>query len=258
MMKRLLLAVAFAAGTVSAAQPTGETSAPTEGIEPAAAAALDRMGAALQNLKEFNVHADITTEDVLTSGQKIQLSGSMDLITSRPNRMRAILKLGQAERLLFYDGASLTLYTPEKGYFASFAAPATIRETIDAAFSQHGIEIPLADLFSWSENPSLAGRVKSAFRVGVEPIKGQMCEHYAVRQELVDWQIWIRQGDDALPCKLVITSKLDPAMPQHSATYSWMPAVPSDSDAYTFKPAAGTTEIRFVNANETAAATGNK
>ena len=48
-----------------------------------------------------------------------------------------------------------------------------------------------------------------------------MCEHYAMRQQGLDWQVWIRKGQDALPCKLVLTKMSDPAMPQFSAVYSW-------------------------------------
>src|SRR5262245_43566874 len=46
--------------------------------EPAALAALDRMGSALAKKTEVNVHTDITAEDVLTTGQKLQYSGTID------------------------------------------------------------------------------------------------------------------------------------------------------------------------------------
>jgi hypothetical protein len=42
------------------------------------------------------------------------------------------------------------------------------------------------------------------------------CEHYAFRQEGLDWQIWI-QGDYPLPRKFVIRTLTDDARPQHTS-----------------------------------------
>jgi hypothetical protein len=228
-----------------AAAPAAAQDASSIDRDPAALAALNRMSAALQKMMNVNVRADVTAEDVLTSGQKLQYGGTMEIVARRPNMMRASLKMGPAERTLYYDGKTVTMAAPSLGVYASAAAPPTIREMLEKAEDEYGLEIPLADLFMWSSNPEFAAKLTSAFAAGSEGIGGFTCEHYAMRQEGVDWQLWIREGENALPCKLVITMTRDPAMPQFSAVYSWLDAEPPGQEAYSFKPPEGTNPITF-------------
>lgn len=244
-MKARLVARLFAAGLLSSAfAASGQAAAAaSDARDPAAMAALEHMGESLRSHADVNVHADVTMEDVLIDGQKIQYGGTVDILAHRPKQLKMVLKIGDAERQLFYDGSTMTLYSPNLKYYAQAAAPATIGEALAAAQNNYGLEIPLADLFTWGQDPSLAERITSALVVGTETIGGQTCNHYAMRQEAVDWQIWIRQGDDALPCKLVITSKTDSSMPQVTSVYNWGEPTSGDSDAFTFKAPDGTQQI---------------
>ena len=204
--------------------------------DPAALAALDRMGAALRSHQMVNVHSDVTAEDVLTSGQKLQYGGTVDVVAMRPDKIRLTSKMGTAERVLYFDGRNLTLASPALGYYATAQSPGTIAEMLEVAQDRYGLEVPLADLFAWGTKPSMAAELTSAMTAGEEMIGGQMCEHYAMRQQGLDWQVWIRQGQDALPCKLVLTKTSDPAMPQFSAVYSWSDQPPAEGEAYTYVP----------------------
>ncbi len=211
--------------------------------EPAALAALDRMGAALRGHQNVNVHADVTAEDVLTSGQKLQYGGTVDIVARRPDRIRMTSKMGKAERVLYFDGKTLTVASPTLGYYATAQSPGTIREMLTIAEDRYGMEVPLADLFDWGSKPSMAEGLTSAMYAGEETIGGQMCEHYAMRQQGLDWQVWIRKGEQALPCKLVLTKMSDPAMPQYSAVYSWSDQPPPEGAAYSYTPPAGAKPI---------------
>lgn len=248
-MRRLvspsLLALSLMLAAPTAAQGQEASTSQADAREPAAMAALDRMGAALRKQTAFTVKADLTAEDVLIDGQKLQYGGTLDIAAKRPANLKMVLKMGPSERQLYYDGKSLTLYSPERNAYATAAAPGTIRETLAAAEDEYGLFIPLTDLFLWGDDPSIAARVTSAFYAGKEAIGGQMCEHYALRQAAVDWQVWIREGDNALPCKLVITSADDPAMPQVSAVYHWQAESVPAADSFSFKPPEGALKIMF-------------
>jgi hypothetical protein len=240
-MSRLAIAsLALPLALAAAASAQGQTAAAKD---PAAMAALDRMGAALAKRMEVNVHTDITAEDVLTSGQKLQYGGTVDIAARRPNMMRMSLKVGPSARELYYDGKTVTLFAPAHNMYASAAAPPTIREMLQQAQDRHNLEVPLADLFMWSSDPKYAAQVTSAIAAGKELIGGFTCEHYAMRQQGADWQIWLREGADALPCKIVITMTGDPAMPQFSAVYNWKNEPPPGPEAYAFTPPAGASPI---------------
>ena len=227
----LLLGVAFAlTGPPAVAQGSGDR-------DPRALAALERMGAALRARQTVNVHADVTAEDALNTGEKLQYSGVVDIVARRPNAMKLSMRMGTSERTLYYDGKTLTMAAPELQYYASVAAPGTIAEMLRMADERYGIEVPLADLFAWGTDPRAAEKLTSAFPAGSERINGHSCDHYAMRQPGVDWQVWIRQGDNALPCKLVITTRADPSLPQYSATYRWSDEPPPEA-GYTYDPPA--------------------
>ena len=87
---------------------------------------------------------------------------------------------------------------------------------------------------SWSSDG-----ITAAMDVGPSDVGGTTCEHYAFRQEEIDWQIWIQMGDHPLPRKLVITTKTDEARPQHTAVYTWNLAPSYNDPAFEFDPPAG-------------------
>lgn len=221
-----------------------------DGVEPEASAALDRMGAALRALPGFSGHADVTTEKVLDSGQKIQHGGTLDFQVRRPDGIKIVATSDRQARQIYYDGTSMTIFAPRMGFYGSFAAPSTIGLVIDLASTKYGIEIPLADLFLFGVDQTMTMRIKSGFVVGTETINGALCEHYAFRQELVDWQLWIRRDQTALPCKLIVTSTDDPSMPQYSATLSWDTTTVPPAEAFAFVPPEGALKISFADVSK--------
>ncbi|GGD98062.1 hypothetical protein GCM10011529_00090 [Polymorphobacter glacialis] len=64
-----------------------------------------------------------------------------------------------------------------------------------------------------------------------------------MRQKNVDWQIWLREGADPLPCKIVITSRIDPSMPQYEALLTWVPVKSFPASTFTLKPPPGAGSI---------------
>jgi len=224
--------------------------------DPQTLAALEKMGAALRKLKSFEVRSDTTEERVLTTGQKVQYGGYAEIKAQLPSKLRVDRINDRQERSLYFDGKTLTIYSPRMGFYGSVPANGTIREAATAVAENYDVETPLADLFAWGEDPTLAAKLTSAFYVGAETVGGVACDQYAMRQPDVDWQVWIRQKGEALPCKLVITSTDDPSMPQFSAVYTWIPQRVHAASVFTFAPPKGSHKIPLEKkaAAETAAA----
>ena len=76
-------------------------------------------------LSTFGFGARTALEVVLTSGQKIQLGGTLDAVVQRPDRMRVRRATGLDEQTYVYDGRSLALWSPVRNEYASLAAPDT-------------------------------------------------------------------------------------------------------------------------------------
>ena len=214
----------FAGGAAAQAPRTTApvpTAAPAEQRDPEAIAALERMGDHLRSIMTFGVTGDITTEEVLDTGQTIQYTGAIDLIAQRPGRLRANLDSSRKRRQYYYDGRTLTIWAPRQAYYATVQAPPSIKEMLDVTATRLGLVIPFADLFEFGVNPELTQRLTSATVVGVEAIDDKTCTHYAYRQPDVDWEIWIETGDRPLPCMYRITDLRDPARPDYEARLTW-------------------------------------
>ncbi len=230
-----------------AAATSGESADP---IDPDAMAAIDAMSAELQKLTSFTVRSETTSEIVLEDGQKIQFGGRAQVQVHRPDAFKVATEADTMTREMFYDGKTFTVFAPKLGYYASFDAPATIGQAIDKARTEYELEVPLADLFIWGTDQTMRSRVKAAMVVRPETIGTRTCMHYAFRQEHVDWQVWIDQAGVPLPCKLVITDRVDAAMPQYTAVLNWDITTPVSAAQLAFTPPAKAQRIKITEIPE--------
>jgi len=220
-------------------------------VDPTAIEALNRMGAEMRSHDVVVLKSDITNEDVLDNGQKLQYTGTVEISAHRPSRLKISVVSDLKNRQIFYDGKSVTVFSPRLGFYASFPAPETIAKTLAKANDEYGIELPLSDLFSWGLDKSLTARLQEGFLVDdSEHVGDQVCSHYAFRQQNVDWQVWVAQSGPPLPCKLVITDKRDPSMPQYSAVLHWsFPGSIADS-VFAFAPPPTAKKIMIATVGE--------
>jgi hypothetical protein len=221
-------------------------SAATNPVDPAAVAALQKMGAYLQSLKRFSVSTDLTGERVLEDGQKLQHTATAKLDVDRPNKIHAVLSSARSERELIFNGKDVTLYTPAQKYYSTVQFDGTIGALADKLRENYGVELPLSDLFVWGTPNAPTNQFESAMFAGQDYIGSTLCDHYAFRQKEIDWQIWISAGADPLPRKIVITNRDDDARPQSVSILDWSTHAGFKDSEFTFRPPAGAKKIEIV------------
>ena len=239
-MYRMLTVAVLATAVLLSADVAGAESAD---VDADALARLQKMATYLRGLSAFRVQAVTTKEDVLDDGEKIQSSGTVDLIAKMPNRLRAEVRSDRSARLFFYDGKTFTLFAPLVDYYASVPAPATTGQLARMLDSTYDFSLPLEDLFLWGTAGWNSKAIEAVTDVGPSAVDGTTCEQYAVRQHDVDWQIWVQRGEYPLPRKIVITTKTDEARPQYSAVYTWNLAPSFNDAAFAFVPPPGTRRV---------------
>jgi hypothetical protein len=67
--------------------------------------------------------------------------------------------------------------------------------------------------------------------LGETDVNGRTCRSLAFVETDIDWQIWIENGPQLTPCKLVITYKTEHAQPQFTAVFTDWDFVPRIADA---------------------------
>jgi hypothetical protein len=258
LLKRTFFVVALASVPAGAqtqqpnqAQPPRDSNAThartRRDVNPQAEQIMRRMSDYLSNLQSFRVHSTSIDEVVLTSGQKIQQIGDTRIAIQRPNRVRAD-RVGPIVNLTFtYDGQNFGLVGHRTGYFASTPAPPTLDAAVDTLRDRYGMEIPAADLLTSRPYDTMMEDVRTGTYVGLEPINGVPTHHLAFTEDDVDWQIWVQDGAQPVPRRLVITSKRMRSAPQFTAEMSdWEPNARLDNDTFALRPPANGTRIQML------------
>jgi hypothetical protein len=253
-MKSHYLALAAALGLVAVLPVHAQTPAPpapaapqavaptTLTINAKAVARMNEMGRYLRSLKSFSLTADITTDLVLDSGQKVETARTIALSARPPDRVYADISSALRHRQLYYDGKTVTIYGDKLNYYGTFAAPPTIAEMLSVAASKHGVEFPLSDLFSFGSEKEAAA-ISEALYLGPQRVGGVLCDLFAFRQPDVDWQVCIERGKQPLPRKLIVTTTTDPAQPQQRSVLTWKTGVQVADSRFKFVPPKGATRI---------------
>jgi hypothetical protein len=216
-------------------------------IEQPALDALSKMGEFLKSLGQFEITSDTTTEYVLDDGQKVMLAGTATIKARRPDRFLIDVASDRKVRQFYYDGETLTVFSPRQGFYAVVDAPPTIRETLDAAYQRYGIALPLQDVFQWGDPEAKTSEFQSAIWVGPAKLGDTVCDQYAYRTADADLQLWIARGDEVLPRKIVITSRGDPALPQYVATLDWRLDPNVTDETFVFTPPSDAQQIAIAS-----------
>ncbi|WP_228719954.1 DUF2092 domain-containing protein [Methylococcus geothermalis] len=181
---------------------------------------LRQMGDYLKSAKEFSVHVDVLYDDLLASGQKIQLAAYDDIAVRRPDRFRVRYRTDTGGKRAWYDGKTFTLLDEAHGTYATEQTPAGIDATLDYLITQLGFTPPLSDLLYSDPYAILKQHAVFGFYAGLSEVEGAPCHHLAFVAKNVDWQLWIDDGKLPLPRKFVITYKTLPGAPQYMAVLS--------------------------------------
>lgn len=219
---------------------------PATKIDPQAVDTLRQMAAFVTGLREFSVHVQTTRDLVLPTDQALTSDLTYDLMVRRPDGLRINMTSAAGGAQVFYDGRTLTVFTPAKNFYATESAPGTIEETMKAAMKR-GISLPLAEFIYRDPNRKLIANLASATFVGSSLIDGVMTNHLAFRQKGgIDWQLWVEDSETPLPRRIVMVDRQIRDFPRFSATLSdWNVNPAFDESTFAFTPPEGAQKIKF-------------
>ena len=145
------------------------------------------------------------------------------------------------------DGQHITVLDASTNVFAQ--APTSGEDLDDAIhylLDSLKLKLPLAPLLMASFPEVLRRHVVEADLVETTDILGSTADHIAARTQEVDFQVWIAQGNQPWPLRIVIDYRLLPGSPQYWADLSdWNPSPTFKQQTFVFKQPAGATRIPF-------------
>ncbi len=241
---RMIRGAALAALIVAA--PLTATAQPA-GIDAHATKLLKASTDFLASQNQFSLDTRSTLEVVLVSGQKIMFNHTAQQSVQRPNKLRADRTGDLVRQSFYYDGKSLTLFNRDEKYYATVAAPARLEDMLDFARGDLDIVAPAGDLVYGNAYDILMTDVTQGFVVGKGIVEGVRCDHLAFRAPHVDWQIWIQEGSQPLPRKLVITTRDIVNAPQFSVVVTrWNLQPKFTAQTFSFAPPKDAKKVEFL------------
>ena len=190
-------------------------------IDPQVEKLMKQMHKYMKSAQQVKFHAEITFDEVLSVGSKMQHLASMEASLRRPNRLHVDYDGDLGGKEFWYDGKSITLHDADLNLYAQFPAAATIKEALKQAIDTYDLSIPLADIFSGKAYDELMGNIAYGVYVGLSEVDGILCHHLFFVGFFTDWQVWIEADEDnPLPRKIVINHKEEEGYPQYSARFT--------------------------------------
>ena len=248
----LALALALPAAAQDAAAPAAAAAAdePVEtvlrfdnAISPEARSAMEQVKAALNGPQRLSLTAEISRDETLSYGYKLQHNEFVKMDVERPTKMKVDVSGDLKNRTYYYDGAEFTVFAKDLNVYAKKPVAGTIRELVGMLLDR-GVDMPLIDMLYDGQAGDLLDDVRVGIVVGDSTIEGDPVTHLAFRQPDVDWQLWISKSSN-LPRKILITTRYTVGDPQYQAVLHWNTAPKFAANNFQFVPAKGVTQIKM-------------
>jgi hypothetical protein len=189
-------------------------------IDPRADEALRKMSAALGGARSFSFRSVSTMDEPIATGQLAQFTRQIRVAVCRPNEIMAESHQGDDVFAVCYRDTNLTVLDKTANTYASVQVPGRIDEMLDDVARKYGLTLPLADLLFSDPYKVLTADAHTGRYVGLHEVGGVKCHHLLFTQEIIDWQIWIDAGKEAVPREFAIDYKTLPERPQFTAVLS--------------------------------------
>ncbi len=249
----ILLLLSGCAGGEAATRPESPAtpgSASQAVAEPQADAEAILMGMAkfLSQAQRFTVSTRGGYDAVQASGQKVEFGYLRKVTVGRPDRLRIEVEQSDGDKnLVLFDGKEITVFSTPRNVYAKAPKPGSLDDAITYFIKDLHMRLPLAMLWLSRLPAELDRRVQSLDYVEKTNILGVPSHHLAGRTDTVDFQMWVAEGDQPLPLRVVLTYKDAEGEPQHWAQFSDWNLSPEITDSmFAFTPPEGAEKIVFL------------
>jgi len=245
-MLAALFAWAIPAMAEDAATADAPAAEPTESQQFARQRLLEMAGY-LGGLEKFSVDMNANYDVLQDTGQMIEFGEARQISVKRPDNLRIEQIASDGKRdLTVFDGKEMSVYSADSSVYAQIPQPADLDTSVMYLLQGLKLRLPLAPLLLTNFEQILESRVLEAEFVETTDIFDQSADHIAARTDTMEFQVWIADGEQPWPLRIVMTYSQLEGWPQFRANLSnWNASPKFDKTAFVFKPAKGATKIPF-------------
>ena len=252
-MKKLtfvLVFAAFAAFLLSGVQ-AAETA---EMDDEQAMDILQNMAKTLAGAEQFSVTLTSSYDAPQADGQMVEYGAIREIQVKRPDKMRIDKQRSDGDlRILVFDGKEIIIHNATDNVYAKAEKAGTVDDAVKHLVSVLKTPLPLARMFRTTLPAELEKLVEGIDYVELNMLTDVPTDHLAVRTKDVDFQVWIAQGKEPLPRRIVITYKNFKGDPQFRADFSnWNLGAKGVKGPFTFAPPKNAEEVPLLVRNRQA------
>ena len=167
-------------------------------------ATFKKMSDFLGSQDQFTLQVADTFDEITDTGAKVQMWATRTAYVQRPNQMAVDFQSDTDVRHVVYDGSTLTAIDVTVNAYTTIAIPGPLDNMMDTLAMNYGMAQPVDNLIYKDIYSRIYPKIKAGQYVGTDTVSGVKCDHLAFRQQGLDWEIWIQQGDQPIPRKLSI------------------------------------------------------
>ena len=211
---------------------------------------LKSMSAYTESLDRVFIGGITFTDARLGGGLIVSNSNEVTLSIDRPGSLHISSFDGVQSKELYFHEGTLTVFNSERNYYAQASIPKDIEAAMDFALEELDLEAPLMDFIHRDASSQLIGSQDAILYLADKTrIAGVDCHHIAIRGEETDVQLWVEEGDQPVPRRIMITSKWEGGAPRFVAHLVWNSKPVFKQDIFEFKAPEGSMNIGFAQSH---------
>lgn len=208
---------------------------------------LMNMAGFLAGLEKFSVTVRGGYDVLQENGQKIEFLEARDIAVARPGQLRAAgTDSSGRNSVVLFDGKDITVYDGDSRVYAQAPQPGSVDDSLVYFTRDLGLRLPLAALATTRLPLELERRVRYVDYVEQSYVFDETTHHITGRTDVVDFQLWITDGDEPWPQRIVLNYYTEPGQPQYWADFSDWKANPRlGKSIFRFEPSRDDRQIVF-------------
>jgi len=208
---------------------------------------LNQMGAYTASLDQGIIKGEIFADARLDAGLMVSNPSEIILKFDKPGSLYVETFDGMNTRKIYIHKGILTIFNSETNYYAQTPVPEKIEDAMQFAMEKLELDLPLGELFfADSAIEIVTDQDTVLYLTDKSRIHGVDCHHIAVRGDEMDLQMWVEEGAQPTPRKMLIAMKWEGGSPRHAALMKWSKVDGFDPKTFEFKPPEGALKIRFI------------
>ena len=253
MLSLAMLISAAGMGWAEESAPPKMTPPAATSLDPRALDTLKLMSDKLSQATSLRFEARSMVPIKSPNGMWISLYGTSRVVKEGVDKLFAETRGDFFPYDFYFNGKTVTAYSPAKNLYAEKEAPGTVDNVIEKAYQEEGKSFPYADILVAEPYKVLTEGLVKAVYVGQSTFRplsgteGVKTDHLVFLNEDVEWQIWIG-AEDRLPRMVCATYFGDAKEPSYMVEFgAWKINEPVPPETFAFQNVSKAAKVEFRN-----------